>query len=82
MNQINNWLPVVDTVKNRLSRWKVLSLSIGGRMTLIKSVLESLPTYYFSLFEAPKKVISDIEAVITRFLWGGNADKRKIHWVA
>ena len=49
MNRINNWAPVIQTFENRLSSWKAATLSIGGRITLIRSVLESLPTYFFSL---------------------------------
>ncbi|KAJ0589761.1 putative RNA-directed DNA polymerase [Helianthus annuus] len=82
MNRINNWLPVYDVFQNRLAVWKSRLLSIGGRITLIKSVLESLPLYYFSIYKAPKKVIGDLEKIIRRFLWGGSSDVSKMHWVA
>ncbi|KAJ0520454.1 putative RNA-directed DNA polymerase [Helianthus annuus] len=59
MNRIKNWQPVIDIFRARLSKWKSHLLSIGGRAVLIKSVMESLPTYYFSLYKAPSKVISD-----------------------
>ncbi|KAJ0683034.1 putative reverse transcriptase zinc-binding domain-containing protein [Helianthus annuus] len=55
---------------------------MGGRVTLIRSVLESLPTYYFSLYKAPLKVISDLEKIIKKFLWGGSSEVNKINWVA
>ncbi|XP_021980171.1 uncharacterized protein LOC110876303 [Helianthus annuus] len=57
MNRVANWLPVIDTFRARLSNWKSRLLSIGGSVVLIKSVMESLPTYYFFLYKAPKKVI-------------------------
>ncbi|XP_022007309.1 uncharacterized protein LOC110906495 [Helianthus annuus] len=37
MNRISNWDPVVNTFKRRLSKWKANTLSIGSRVTLIKS---------------------------------------------
>nr|GEV04318.1 putative ribonuclease H-like domain-containing protein [Tanacetum cinerariifolium] len=40
------WKEVVDKVKNRLTKWKMKSLSIGGRLTLLKSVLGSIPIYH------------------------------------
>ncbi|GKE52387.1 hypothetical protein Tco_1487543, partial [Tanacetum coccineum] len=43
-------LEVVKKVSNKLSFWKAKSLSVGGRLTLIKSVLGAIPTYYMSLF--------------------------------
>ena len=52
MNLKKNWLPIIDRFKSKLSLWKAKTLSFGGRVTLIKSVLGSLPTFYFSLFVA------------------------------
>ncbi|KAJ0927402.1 putative RNA-directed DNA polymerase [Helianthus annuus] len=49
MNRINNWKPIFDIFDRRLAVWKSSLLSIGGRVTIIKSVLESLPNYYFSI---------------------------------
>ncbi|XP_035837499.1 uncharacterized protein LOC118485469 [Helianthus annuus] len=57
-------------------------LSIGGRVTLIRSVLESLPTYYMSLYKVPVKVVKDLESKIKKFLWGGSNNVRRTHWVA
>ncbi|KAJ0805636.1 putative RNA-directed DNA polymerase [Helianthus annuus] len=82
MNRISNWQPVIESFRARLAKWKSHLLSIGGRVVLIKSVMESLPTYYFSLYKAPKKIISDLEAMIKKFLWGGSGEVKKIHWVA
>ncbi|GKE58589.1 hypothetical protein Tco_1497774, partial [Tanacetum coccineum] len=39
MSRKNAWREVVDKVVSRLSRWKMKLLSIGGRFTLLKSVL-------------------------------------------
>jgi hypothetical protein len=46
-------------------------LSIGGRVTLINSVLSSLPLYYFSFFKAPSCVLKELVTVQRNFLWGG-----------
>ncbi|XP_021990937.1 uncharacterized protein LOC110887668 [Helianthus annuus] len=81
LNRVSSWEPVVNVFKSRLTRWKSKVLSIGGRLTLIKSVLVSLPSYYFSLFKAPVGVINVLEGLIKKFLWGGNVDVRKLHWV-
>ncbi|XP_076897948.1 uncharacterized protein LOC143551383 [Bidens hawaiensis] len=82
MNRIVSWNPVVDIIHNRLDSWKVKTLSIGGRVTLIKSVLSSLPVYYMSLYVVPKAVIKKIDSLYKKFLWGGSVESKKIHWVA
>ncbi|KAJ0752293.1 putative RNA-directed DNA polymerase [Helianthus annuus] len=82
MNRVANWSPIYDIFDARLSSWKASLLSIGGRVVLIKSVLESLASYYFSLFKAPSKVIADLEAKIRKFLWGGIEGIKKLHWVS
>ncbi|GKF18422.1 zinc finger, CCHC-type containing protein, partial [Tanacetum coccineum] len=56
-------------------------LSIGGRLTLIKSVLGSLGIYYLSIFRAPESVLQDLERIRAKFFWGGNKDENKMAWV-
>ncbi|MFS7958360.1 putative RNA-directed DNA polymerase [Helianthus anomalus] len=82
MSRVVNWKFVFDLFEARLSLWKASMLSIGGRVTLIKAVLESIPNYYLSLFKAPASVLNGLEAIIKRFLWGGDDRYRKLHWVA
>lgn len=76
-----SWKPIVEKIQAKLSNWKVNTPSFGRRLTLIKSVLGSLPTYYLSIFRAPHGILEDLEKLRRRFLWGGNEDKRKIHWI-
>ncbi|GJV93362.1 RNA-directed DNA polymerase, eukaryota [Tanacetum coccineum] len=42
MSRKHLWNETVDKVKMRLSKWKMNTLSIGGRLTLIKSVARDL----------------------------------------
>ena len=82
INRTKNWQPIIDRFRAKLCLWKAKTLSFGGRLTLIKSVLGNLPNYYLSLFKAPTGVMEKLETIRRRFLWGGGEDKRKIHWVA
>uniref|UniRef100_A0A251U4I0 Putative RNA-directed DNA polymerase, eukaryota, Reverse transcriptase zinc-binding domain protein n=1 Tax=Helianthus annuus TaxID=4232 RepID=A0A251U4I0_HELAN len=82
MNLVKNWKPIVDLFKTRLSIWKAEKLSYGGRITLIKSVLSALPTYFFSLYKAPVQVLNDLERLRRTFFWGGSEEDAKMNWMA
>lgn len=64
--------PVISRFSKKLAGWKKSFLSKGGRLTLIQSVLDSIPIYYISLFRIPKGVANFLD---TRFplgrIWGG-----------
>ncbi|XP_028101367.1 uncharacterized protein LOC114300710 [Camellia sinensis] len=75
------WLPVINKFKSKLASWKRKLLSYGGRLTLIKSVLSSLPIYYLSLFKVLVGVAKQIDKIQARFLWGGSKVKKKLHMV-
>ncbi|GJV06848.1 hypothetical protein Tco_1344504 [Tanacetum coccineum] len=45
MSRKQAWKEVVDKVLSRLSRWKMKLLSIGGRLTLLKSVLHPIESW-------------------------------------
>ena len=68
-------------MERRLPGWKKLYLSKGGKVTLIKSTLSSLPTYFLSLFPIPAKVAKRVEKLQRDFLWSGIRDDCKIHLV-
>ncbi|XP_022041758.1 uncharacterized protein LOC110944402 [Helianthus annuus] len=79
MTRVANWKSVMEVVESRLSLWKAATLSISGLVTLIKSVLESIPNYHLSLFKAPAAVLHGIEGIIRRSFWGGNKTLKNLH---
>ena len=75
------WNPILEKLERRLSGWQKLYLSKGGRLSLPKSTLFSLPTYFLSLFTIPISVVCKIEKLQRDFLWGGMGDEFKHHLV-
>ena len=47
---ISGWDGVEEKVRRRLAIWKKQYISKGGRITLIKSTMASMPVYQMSLF--------------------------------
>jgi hypothetical protein len=75
------WNPILEKIERKLAGWKKLYLSKGGRLTLLKSTLSSLPTYFLSLFTILAHVAKRIEKLQRNFLWGGLGDGFKYHLV-
>ena len=63
------WNPIIEKMERRLSGWKRLYLSKGGRLNLLKSTLSSLPTYFLSLFTIPQAMAGRLEMIQRNFLW-------------
>lgn len=53
---------ILDHIRGKIDGWCNRSLSQGGKMVFIKSVLQSIPTYVMSCFLLPKTFCGDIEA--------------------
>ena len=75
------WDSIEERFRKRLSSWKRQYISKGGRLTLIRSTLSSLPIYFLSLFRMPKSVCARLEKIQRDFLWGGGNLDRKPHLV-
>ncbi|GJW58679.1 hypothetical protein Tco_0105410 [Tanacetum coccineum] len=56
--------------------------AIIGALTLLKSVLGALGTYFFSIYKAPKCIVNYLEKVRRNLFWGSSLDNNKIPWIA
>nr|GEX21935.1 RNA-directed DNA polymerase, eukaryota [Tanacetum cinerariifolium] len=82
MSRIQMWKDIVDRDKKRLSKWRMQTLSIGGRLTLVKSVLGSMPLYYFSTFKVPMAILHELEGIRGHFFNGHDNNNKKATWVS
>ncbi|GJU52410.1 hypothetical protein Tco_1226124 [Tanacetum coccineum] len=57
------------------------TLSIGGRFTLLKSVLGSMPIYHMSIFKVPMRVLQRLESIRSHFFNGNDLHGKKMSWV-
>ena len=73
---------VKERVWKKLKGWKERSLSRAGREILIKAVAQAIPSYVMSCFILPDSLCHQIESMISRFFWKGDASKKGIHWLS
>ncbi|GKC24663.1 RNA-directed DNA polymerase, eukaryota, reverse transcriptase zinc-binding domain protein, partial [Tanacetum coccineum] len=78
MNRCSNWSPIIKKFSSKLSIWKARLLSVGGRLTLINSVLGNLPTSYMSIYSMPTTVCNKLESMRNKFFIGCDHDKKKM----
>ncbi|GKC69240.1 hypothetical protein Tco_1115123 [Tanacetum coccineum] len=82
MSRINSWDDIVNKVKARLSKWKMKTLLIGGRLTLLKSVLGSMPIYHLSMYKVPAKVLHTMESIRSHFFNDVETNEKKMVWAS
>ncbi|GKA02292.1 RNA-directed DNA polymerase, eukaryota, reverse transcriptase zinc-binding domain protein [Tanacetum coccineum] len=82
MSRISSWDDVVAKVSSRLSKWKIKTLSIGGRLTLLKSVLTSIPLYHMSIYKVPMGVLKKLESIRRNFFNCTDGSVRKSSWTS
>ncbi|RVW80825.1 putative ribonuclease H protein [Vitis vinifera] len=75
------WDGMEERMRKRLALWKRQFISKGGRITLIRSTLASMPTYLMSLMRMPRVVKLRLEKIQRDFLWGGGALEKKPHLI-
>ncbi|KAK5836733.1 hypothetical protein PVK06_012533 [Gossypium arboreum] len=67
---------IINKLSCSINSWTKRLLSFGGKEVFIKVVLQSIPTYAMSIFLAPKGVIEDIQAMLSRTWWSGKEKGR------
>ena len=76
INQVS-WKELLDKINKNLSLWTFRTLNFPSRLTLVKSVLQAMPMYLFSVLASPKSILKQIRNLQRQFLWGGTKDIRK-----
>ncbi|KAL0446234.1 UNVERIFIED_CONTAM: putative ribonuclease H protein [Sesamum latifolium] len=72
---------VKEQVWVKLQDWQAKNLSQAGKVTLIKSVIQSIPTFVMSCFRLPINICGEIESMAADFFWN-NKEKKRVHWLA
>ncbi|GKD38166.1 hypothetical protein Tco_1258373 [Tanacetum coccineum] len=81
MSRLNSWKDITAKISSRLSKWKLKSLSIGGRYTLLKSVFTSIPIYHMSLFKVLARILKEMESIRRNFFNRMDRSEKKMIWI-
>lgn len=73
---VNDCMPLINKITNRMHSWATLLLSLAGRVLLIKSVLNAIEAFWCNHFLLPATVHATVQSLLTRFLWKGNINHK------
>ncbi|KAK6163647.1 hypothetical protein DH2020_000511 [Rehmannia glutinosa] len=73
---------MVDMIRKKLKDWNGRYLSTAGKMVLIQSAAQAIPSYLMSCFSFPANTCNQINSLIRNFWWGQRKEERRIHWKA
>lgn len=61
----------LSDVQKTINLWSLRSLSLFGKVTIIKSFLIPKLLYVSSILETPRQIIKEMERMVYKFLWKG-----------
>ncbi|XP_060965331.1 uncharacterized protein LOC133034293 [Cannabis sativa] len=70
---------LLQKVSSKLNSWNEKFFSRAGKETLIKAVVQAIPSFAMSCFKVPKSICSKIQSLIAKFWWGSQGTN-KVHW--
>jgi hypothetical protein len=77
--KVEEWDWLIAKYERRISHWCNKWLTLGGRLVLIKAVLESQPVYWLALANIPSLVLIKIRQLVFNFLWNGKRKNKGFH---
>ncbi|GJY32757.1 RNA-directed DNA polymerase, eukaryota, reverse transcriptase zinc-binding domain protein [Tanacetum coccineum] len=82
MSRTMSWNEVLERMTNRLSRWKLKTISIGGRLTSLIDFWVRPSFSYVTVQGCSKKFLQQMERICARFFNGTDIKSKKISWVS
>ncbi|XP_074328042.1 uncharacterized protein LOC141665954 [Apium graveolens] len=72
---------LVEKVASKLQTWGMGNVSKAGKVTLLKSATQTIPTFWMNLMLIPQDVCDRIEKKMNQYWWGGRGEHGGIRWM-
>ncbi|WMV56909.1 hypothetical protein MTR67_050294 [Solanum verrucosum] len=73
---------LVDKITQRITVTYSKQLSYAGRLQVINAVLFSIHSFWGAVFILPQSILKEVDKICRAFLWGCNAEQKKIALVS
>jgi len=77
--KVEDWRWLLTKIEKKIGHWCNRWLSLGGRLIILKLVLESHSVYWLSMAIILASFLNQIRKVMFSFLWNGCSDKFHFH---
>ncbi|XP_074378628.1 uncharacterized protein LOC141720172 [Apium graveolens] len=71
-----------DKVQQKLQGWANKDISKHGKLTLLSSATQVLPSFWMNVFLIPIGICEDIERKMNGFLWGRGVTGKGVRWMS
>ncbi|KAL0364038.1 UNVERIFIED_CONTAM: hypothetical protein Sangu_0501400 [Sesamum angustifolium] len=71
---------ITSRLRDMLQGWAMTNISHGGRMALIRSVLQATLLHLLQVIHPPKSILTTIERIFNGFFWGSDNGRKHVHW--
>lgn len=71
-----------EKMKDRVTDWKNMVLSLNGKETLIKACLQAMPLYLMSCLKLPKGLCDKLNSLTLSYWWNTGNNQRSINWIS
>jgi len=72
LSKVSHFQMITNRIKIKLSTWKGTSLSIVGRLQLVKSIIHGMLVSSFQVYLWPRRLIRSLDTWIKKFIWSGD----------
>ena len=73
---------MVERCRDKMRGWSERNMACAAREVLLKTVVQSIPTFSMSCFLLTKKICKSITSSMAKYWWGSSIDKRSLHWLS
>jgi hypothetical protein len=73
---------IPERSRGKVHGWKGQGLSMEGKETLIKSVLQAVSTYPMGCFRLSDRMCNSLTLIALGFWWGSAEGRRKVPWIS
>ncbi|KAL0920847.1 hypothetical protein M5K25_007862 [Dendrobium thyrsiflorum] len=73
---------IMKKMCEKISSWEFHFLSYGGRLTILKSVLNSMAFHLFQVIKPNVETVVRFERLLNKFFWGTRNDVKRMHWTS